>query len=114
MSVKINRDPEIFLALSTAPPARIRVSDDAALKSFDHKTAPIYPDEARANHVQGTVVLYFVIGTDGSIKEIEAISGDPALVKAASVAVQQWKYKPTLLNAKPVEVDAIAKLDFHL
>jgi len=107
-------DPQVFLALSTAPPARIRVSGDAALKSLDHKVAPSYPDEARANRIQGTVVLHVVIATDGSIKEIEAVSGDPALVKAATVAVQQWKYKPTLLNAEPVEVDTTVKLDFHL
>jgi len=107
-------DPQVFLALSTAPPARIRVSGDAALKSLDHKVAPSYPDEERANRVQGTVVLHVVIGTDGSIKDIEAVSGDPALVKAATVAVQQWKYKPTLLNAEPVEVDTIVKLDFRL
>ena len=107
-------DPQVFLALSTAPPARIRVSGDAALKSLDHKVAPSYPDEARANRVQGTVVLHVVIGTDGSIKEIEAVSGDPALVNAATVAVQQWKYKPTLLNGEPVEVDTIVKLDFRL
>lgn len=107
-------DPQVFLALSTAPPARIRVSGDVALKSLDHKVASIYPDEARANRVQGTVVLHVVIGTDGSIKEIEAISGDPALIKAATVAVQQWKYKPTFLNAEPVEVDTIVKLDFRL
>jgi TonB family protein len=107
-------DPQVFLALNTAPPARIRVSGDAVLKSLDHKVAPIYPDKAKANRVQGTVVLHVVIGTDGSIKEIEAISGDTALVKVATVAVQQWKYKPTLLNGEPVEVDTTIKLEFHL
>lgn len=107
-------DPQVFLALSTAPPARIRVSGDMALKSLDHKVAPRYPDEARANRVQGTVVLHVVIGTDGSIKETEAVSGDPALVNAATAAVQQWKYKPTLLNGELVEVDTIVKLDFRL
>ena len=107
-------DPQVFLALSTAPPLRIRVSGDVAVKSLDHKVAPIYPDEAKANRVQGTVVLHVVIGTDGSIRQVEAVSGDPVLVEAATVAVRQWKYKPTLLNAKPVEVDTIVKIDFHL
>jgi len=107
-------DPQVFQALSSAPPARIRVSGDMALKSLNHKIDPTYPDEARANRIQGTVVLHVVIGTDGSIKEMEAVSGDPALVKAATVAVQQWKYKPTLMNAEPVEVDTIVKVDFRL
>jgi TonB family protein len=107
-------DPQVFLALSKAPPLRIRVSGDVAVKSLDHKVAPIYPNEARANRVQGTVVLHVVIGTDGSIKQIEPVSGDPVLVEAATVAVRQWKYKPTLLNAKSVEVDTIVKVDFHL
>ncbi len=107
-------DSEVFQGLSTAPPPRIRISGDAALKSLDHKVAPIYPDETKANRTQGTVVLHVVIGTDGTIKEIEPVSGDTNLVKAATVAVQQWKYKPTLINAKPVEVDTTIKVDFHL
>jgi TonB family protein len=90
------------------------VSDDVAVKSLDHKVAPIYPNEARANRIQGTVVLHVVIGTDGSIKQTEPVSGDPVLAEAATVAVRQWKYKPTLLNAKSVEVDTIVKVDFHL
>jgi TonB family protein len=107
-------DPQVFLALSTAPPARIRVSGDAVLKSLDHKVSPTYPDDARANRIQGTVVLHVVIGTDGSTNEIEVVSGDPVLAKAATVAVQQWKYKPTLLNGESVEVDTTVKLDFRL
>jgi TonB family protein len=107
-------DPQLFQALSTAPPLRIRVSGDVAVKSLDHKIAPIYPDEARTKHVQGTVVLHVIIGTDGSIRQIEPVSGDPVLVEAATVAVRQWKYKPTLLDSNPVEVDTIVKIDFHL
>jgi protein TonB len=67
------------------------VSGDVAVKSLDHKVAPIYPGEARANRVQGTVVLHVVIGTDGLIRQIEPVSGDPALAEAATVAVRQWK-----------------------
>jgi|HubBroStandDraft_2_1064218.scaffolds.fasta_scaffold37564_2 TonB family protein len=107
-------DPQVFLALSTAPPLRIRVSGDVAVKSLNHKVAPIYPDEARANRVQGTVILHVVIGTNGLVKQIEPVSGDPVLAEAATVAVRQWKYKPTLLNAESVEVDTIVKVDFRL
>jgi TonB family protein len=107
-------DTEVYQALSTAPPPRIRQGGNLTVASIIHKTAPIYPDEARVNRIQGTVVLHVVIGIEGMVIESEAVSGDPLLVNAATAAVRQWKYKPTLLNGRPVEVDTTVTLDFHL
>jgi periplasmic protein TonB len=42
------------------------------------------------------------------------INGDPLLVSAAIDAVKQWRYKPTLLNGKPVEVDTVVTVTFRL
>ncbi len=63
---------------------------------------PVYPSDAR---IQGTVVLHAIIDKVGDIARLEVVSGHPMLVPAAIDAVKQWKYKPYLLNEKPVEVD---------
>jgi TonB family protein len=107
-------DAEVLQALSTTPPMRIRQGGNVTATSLIHKVNPIYPNEAKANHTQGSVVLHVVIGVDGAVIQCEVINGDAILGKAAAAAVLQWKYKPTLLNSQPVEVDTTVTVDFHL
>jgi TonB family protein len=107
-------DTNVYLALSTAPPLRIREGGNVALTSLTYKVAPIYPDDAKAKRIQGTVLLHVILSIDGAVKDLEVVSGDPSLANAATAAVRQWKYKPTLLNGKPVEVDTTVKVDFTL
>ncbi len=64
--------------------------------------------------VQGIVKLHVIIGKDGSVSQVEAISGHPLLIQAAIDAVRQWKYRPTLLNGEPVEVDTTIDIIFTL
>jgi TonB family protein len=75
---------------------------------------PKYPDEAKKKNIQGIVKLHALVSRDGSIKKLSVISGDPLLAKAASDAVWHWKYQPTLVNGKPVEVDTTVEINFTL
>jgi protein TonB len=70
-----------------------------------HRVEPVYPPLAKQTHHEGKVELRAVIGVDGTIQSLQIISGDPLLVHSALEAVQQWKYKPTILNGQAVEVD---------
>ena len=76
------------------------------------KVDPKYPDKARNQHVQGTVVLRAVIGATGDISELDVLSGDKLLVPSALKAVKQWKYRPYLLQGHPVEVDTTITVNF--
>lgn len=107
-------DPQIFQALSTAPPLRIRVGGNVQVAKILHKVSPIYPSDAKAAHIQGSVGFHVVIGTDGKVKDMETVSGNPSLAQAASDALRQWQYQPTLLNGAPVEVDTTVTMDFKL
>jgi len=79
-----------------------------------HKVIPEYPPLARAARISGVVRLIGTIAQDGTIRNLEIISGHPMLARAAMEAVQQWIYKPTLLNGKPVEVIAPIEVSFTL
>lgn len=78
------------------------------------KVNPEYPKKARKEHVQGTVVLRAVITKEGEIGDLSVVSGDPSLAKSAVKAVKQWKYKPFMLEGKPVEVDTEIRVNFAL
>ena len=79
-----------------------------------HKVIPEYPPLARAARISGIVRLVGTIGQDGAIRNLQLVSGHPMLARAAMEAVQQWIYKPTLLNGKPVEVIAPIEVSFTL
>jgi TonB family protein len=75
---------------------------------------PIYPELARQAHIEGRVSLSCVIRTDGTVDKIEVKSGHPLLIQAATDAVYKWKFKPTVLNGKAVEMETVVNIDFQL
>ncbi len=79
-----------------------------------NKVKPSYPEPARIARVQGTVNLQAIIGRDGRIRELQVMNGHPFLVKAATDAVRQWVYRPTMLNGQPVEVITSVEVKFIL
>jgi TonB family protein len=98
-----------------APPVkRVLVSQGVSEGLLIRQIAPVYPPIARANHVQGTVVLRALIGKDGRIQNLVPVSGPKELVPAAVGAVEQWKYKPYLLMGEPVEVETQITVNFVL
>lgn len=104
---------QVWQELSTAPPMRIRLGGNTAKANLINRVDPIYPDEARAARTEGEVLLHIVLATDGTIKELSLVKGDPILAKAALEAVKLWRYKPTLLNGKAVEVDSTISVVFR-
>jgi protein TonB len=101
-------------AQQTRLPQRIRVSQGVSQGLIVKKVQPKYPEKARQNRIQGTVVLHALIGKEGDIVDLSVVSGDPLLVKSAVKAVKQWKYKPYLLQGNPVEVDTQILVNFTL
>jgi protein TonB len=94
-------------------PKRIRTSS-IELARILHRVDPVYPAVAKLAHVSGTVELTGVIATDGHIRELKALSGNPLLIKAALDAVSQWIYAPPVLNGERVEVIAPITVNFRL
>lgn len=98
----------------TTVPLRVRISSGVASGLIVRKIAPMYPEEAREEHVEGTVLLHVMIDKEGNVEHVDLISGHPLLAPAAIEAVRQWKYKPYLLNEKPTEVDTQVQVNFTL
>jgi periplasmic protein TonB len=95
-------------------PQRIRIGGNLEPATLISRVMPQYPSIARSAHVSGTIVLHAVIGRDGTIEELEYVSGPALLIKSAMDAVKEWRYKPTLLNGEPVEVDTTVNVIFTL
>jgi protein TonB len=97
-----------------AAPSRIKVGGQVQAANLLHQVLPVYPAIAKTAHVSGTVRLHAVIAKDGSIQELQYVSGPALLMRAAMDAVHDWKYRPTMLNGEPVEVDTTIDVVFSL
>jgi TonB family protein len=89
-------------ALSKSIPTS--VPPEEMQKNVITKVQPMYPPDAKAARIQGKVILKAVIGVNGHVENLKVISGPNKLQQSAMDAVQQWVYKPFLLNGNPVEV----------
>jgi len=94
-----------------APTGPVRVGGGVQSAKLVFGPRPAYPHTALITRTQGTVRIQAIIGRDGSISNLQVLSGHPLLIEAARQAVQQWRYQPTLLNGEPVEV--ITEIDVN-
>jgi periplasmic protein TonB len=100
--------PKVQALVAPAPapqaPSQIRVGGEVQAARLMHEVTPAYPPIARQARIAGTVALSATIASDGTVKDLRLLSGNPLLVDAAVNAVKQWTYRPTYLNGKPVQV----------
>jgi periplasmic protein TonB len=75
---------------------------------------PDYPLLARQMKVQGAVSLQALISREGTIQELQILSGPGILAAAAREAVKQWHFKPYLQNGQPVETEARITVNFTI
>lgn len=94
---------------------QITVTSGVMAAKLIHRVQPIYPMEARAYGIHGTVVLAAVIGEDGHVRDLHILqSAGGALDAAAFQAVRQWRYQPTVLLGQPISVNTTISVVFTM
>jgi TonB family protein len=92
-----------------APPMEIKAPTPL------HKVDPKYIAAAAAERIEGKVRLFGVIRKDGHVDGIALLQHvDVRLDRSAAEALGQWVFDPALRNGRPVEVDAVFEIPFHL
>jgi protein TonB len=92
----------------------VKVSNGVMAGYAIYRPDPVYPQIARAAHVQGIVVLEVTISRTGTIEGMHVVSGNPMLVTGAMDTVKSWRYRPYVLNGEPVEVQMQVSVLFTL
>ena len=96
----------------TPPP--FRIGGDVAQASLISSVPPTYPPLAREARLQGVVLLQVEISREGVVDSVRVISGHALLNDAAVQAVQQWRYKPYMINGQPTPVVTTVTVNFTL
>ena len=107
--------PELQKTDANGPPTKVRVSHTVLEGAKIKDEPPHYPVFAKLAHITGDVVMHATIDTSGSIANlcIQQPAGG-GLDEAAVQAVKQWKYRPYMLQGKPVEVETVLTVRFHM
>jgi protein TonB len=92
---------------------RVQLSPQTT-QSVSVSVPPDYPLLARQMKVQGAVSLQALISREGTIQELQILSGPSILAAAAREAVKQWHFKPYLQNGQPVETQARITVNFTI
>ncbi len=103
-AAQIDEDSEHVVELPSA----------SAQQELLRRVEPAYPELARQQNIQGSVLLEVHIRADGSVEDVQVISGAPLLAQASVDAVKQWKFRPYLSNGRPLEMETQVTLDFRL
>jgi TonB family protein len=95
---------------STRPP-RVRVSTGVMLGLVEHKTMPVYPEQALAKGIEGDVIFKVEVDETGKLASAVPTEADPLLLAAAKDSLQTFRFRPYLLNGTPVRMES--QLGFH-
>ena len=116
-AIHLDMDSGAASAGAAAPEAaasgRVELSPQAA-QNVAVSVPPDYPLLARQMKVQGAVILQALISREGSIQELQILSGPGILATAAREAVKQWRFKPYYQSGQPVETQARITVNFTI
>lgn len=93
---------------------RLRVPGEIEAAKLTSRTQPEYPQIAVMARIQGMVRLQAIVGQDGTIQDLKVLSGPAMLLKSSLEAVSKWRYQPTVLKGKPVEVETEIDVNYAL
>ena len=96
------------------PTGPVRVGLDVKEPRKVKGLPPVYPALAAQGGIEGTVVLECVVDPRGRVVDVKVVRGLPLLDEAATDAVRQWVYTPTLINGVPTPVIMTVKVTFRL
>lgn len=92
----------------------VTVSEDIAEEHLLNRIEPDYPEEAREQRLQGTVILDINVGKDGAVHSLSRVAGDSQLALLAAKAVRQWKFTPLVRDGASVSFESRVTLSFAL
>ena len=98
-------------AHAPAAPAKARISTGVMLGLVDHKTMPVYPEDAMKKGIQGDVIFKIDVDETGKLTASVPLEGDPLLVAASKDALQTFHFRPFLLDGTAIRFES--QLGFH-
>jgi len=96
------------------PAAPVPVGGEVKTVQLLSSVQPVYPQMARTQRISGDVKIDALIDENGRVTGMKVVSGPVLLHQAAMDALRQWKYRPAMLDGKPVAMHLVVTIQFRL
>jgi TonB family protein len=101
--------------LSETQPANPDPTTHAVLiQSTSNANLPKYPQKALDAKIEGFVRLEGTVGTNGELRGLKVVEGNPELGAAAISAISKWRFRPAAKNSKSIEEQTRINVTFRL
>jgi protein TonB len=79
------------------------------------KVDPAYPQDLMHDRIEGVVVLYAIIRSDGRVDSVRVLEGfDERLNENARKALEQWRFRPGTKDGLPIDIEAVVRVPFRV
>lgn len=95
-------------------PKPIRVTEDVTPPEAISQTMPEYPPAVKAQGIDGVVVVKYVVNEKGEVTELKVLKGPPELHATCLAAMRSWRFRPAILEGKPVAVIRTVRFPFRI
>ena len=95
-------------------PSAVHVSSKVIAGLAIYQPKPVYPEDAKKAGIEGAVVLKAIISKNGTVDNLQVVSGPEELRESALDAVREWRYKPYLLNGESTAVETTVTVTYSL
>jgi periplasmic protein TonB len=92
----------------------IRLTEDMPKPVQTLMKTPEYPSSAKLAGIEGVVIVKYVVGEDGSVRDAKVLKGPPELSEACLTAVRTWRFQPMVVDGSPISFVKIARFPFRI
>ena len=112
----VHKMGEVGSPVPAAPPANVlKVGAGVSPPQLRHNPDPLYVEAARLARIQGTSVLWIIVGNDGSVRNVRVARAIGfGLDDNAVAAVKDWQFAPAMKDGQPVTVQVSIEVNFRL
>ncbi|MBA3441934.1 MAG: energy transducer TonB [Pyrinomonadaceae bacterium] len=101
-------------ASNTADTTKQPLEVGALVGRATERVPPVYPSIAKNARAAGTVTVYLVVNEQGAVESVRSTSGSELLRGAATDAARRWKFRPMLVEGRPVRVAGYINFNFSM
>ena len=109
LGINCGEHPEVFRNRSGI----VWFTPEQLEKMATKRIEPVMPPDASGFHYDGYVTFKILVDNRGEIGCIWAPAGNSIFLTAVNEALQRWKFKPMLVNGKPVEFVGMMRFHVH-
>jgi len=91
-----------------------KAGNGVSMPKLLHRVDPEYTPEAKADHIEGTVLLKLIVSAEGNAEDVSVVKSlNAGLDQKAIEALAKWKFQPGTKDGRAVAVYATIEINFH-